>query len=209
MAVIKSGASTDQLTIDTTSKAARVTLYDSTGRELYPAKSYSISSFFTPVATPNHLVIIQGSATTTIKVIAMWIYTQTTAAGSAQFFLKKYSTAYSGGVFVSAGTPVPLDSADAAATAVVGHFSTDPTPGTLVGTIRAVTIATPVLRPATPAGIIELSGVDMITGTQVAVPNSVQPVTLRGTSQYLAIDFNDVALVAGQVHQYTVVWTEE
>lgn len=35
MAKIQSGASADQLTIDPTSKAARVTLYDSTGRELF------------------------------------------------------------------------------------------------------------------------------------------------------------------------------
>lgn len=141
----------------------------------------------------------------------MWIYTQTTAAGSVQFFLKKYSTAATGGTFVSAGTPVPFDSNDGAATTNrVGHFTADPTPGTLVGTIRAVTIATPVLRPATPAGIIELSGVNMITGCQDNLDNvSVQPITLRGTGQYIAIDFNDVALVAGQIHQYTVVWTEE
>jgi len=37
MAVIKSGASTDQWSIDAVSKAGRVTLYDSTGRELLPA----------------------------------------------------------------------------------------------------------------------------------------------------------------------------
>ena len=209
--VLKSGASTDQLTIDPVSKAARVTLYDSDGREAHPPKAYAISSFFTPAATPNNLVTITGSATKTIKVYSMWIYTQTTAAGSVQFFLKKYSTAATPGVFVSAGTPVPLDSADAAATAVVGHYTTDPTPGTLVGTIRAVTIATPVLRPATPAGIIELSGVDMIHGSQIGAAGFgvTCPVTLRGTAQYLAIDFNDVALVAGQVHQYSVSWTEE
>lgn len=210
MAIIKSGASSDNLTVDATSKAARVTLYDSGGRELYPAASYSISSTFTPAATPNNLVIIEGSATKVIKVYSMWIYTQTTAAGSVQFFLKKYSTAATGGTFVSAGTPVPLDSADAAATPNrVGHFTVDPTPGTLVGIIRNVSIATPVLRPATPAGIIEVSGVDMITGTQTAMPNATNPVTLRGTGQYLAIDFNDVALVGGQIHQYSICWTEE
>lgn len=211
MAVIKSGASTDQLTIDATSKAARVTLYDTSGRPVNSSATYGISSIFTPAATPNNLVIIQGSATKTIRVQAMWIYTQTTAAGSVQFFLKKYSTNHSGGTFVSAGTPVPFDSNNAAATVNnVGHFTADPTPGTLVGTIRNVSIATPVLRPATPAGIIEISGVNMVTGTQDNLDNPhIQPMTLRGTAQYLAIDFNDAALVAGQVHQYTVVWTEE
>lgn len=214
MAIIKSGSSTDQLTVDPTSKAARVTLYDSAGRAIAGAATYSISSNFTPVATPNNLVIIAGSATKTIRVYGMWIFTQATAAGSAQFFLKKYSTLWGGaGVFVSAGTAVPFDSNNAAATAAqVGHFSTDPTPGTLVGIMRAATIATPVLRPATPAGIIELSGIDMISGTQsmdATTSGLLQPITLRGTAQYLAIDHNDVALIAGQIHQYTVIWTEE
>lgn len=213
MAIIKSGASTDQLTIDATSKAARATLYDTSGRPISSAATYGISSSFTPPSTPNNLVIIEGSATKTIRVLSMWIYTQTTAAGSVQFFLKKYSAAATGGTFVSAGTPVPFDSINAAATPNrVGHFTADPTPGTLVGIIRNVSIATPVLRPATPAGIIDISGIDIISGTQdqghFAGP-LVQPVTLRGAAQYLAIDFNDVALVAGQIHQYTVVWTEE
>lgn len=210
MAVIKSGASTDQLTVDVTSKAARVTLYGTDGRPLSTAATYGISSNFTPAATPNNLVLIAGSATKTVRVMEMWIYTQTTAAGSAQFFLKKYSTLYSGGAFVSAGTPVPFDSNNAASTVgQVGHHTTDPTPGTLVGIMRAATIATPVLRPATPAGIIELPGIDMITGTQAPIWINIQPITLRGTAQYLAIDHNDVALIAGQVHQYSIVWTEE
>lgn len=213
MAVIKSGASTDNLTVDPTSKAARVTLYGTDGRPINSGATYGISSFFTPVATPNNLVIIAGSATKTVRVYQMCIFTQTTAAGSVQFFLKKYSTLWGGaGVFVSAGTPVPYDSDNGAATAAqVGHFSTDPTPGTLVGIIRSATIATPVLRPATPAGIIELSGIDMISGFQAPMgPSSmIEPITLRGTGQYLAIDFNDVALVAGQVHQYSMVFTEE
>ncbi len=209
--VIKSGATSDTLTVDPTSKAARVTIYGTDGRPVNTAATYSISSNHTPPATPNNLVIIEGSASKTIRILEMWIFTQTTAAGSVQFFLKKYSTAATAGTFVSAGTPVPFDSNDGASTVNrVGHFTADPTPGTLVGIMRAVTIATPVLRPATPAGIIEMSGVDMISGSQgVGSPIQVQPITLRGTGQYLAIDFNDVALVAGQIHQYTIVWTEE
>ena len=209
--IIRSGATTDEMTVDPTSKAARVTLYGTDGRPLNTAATYGISSNHTPPATPNNLVIIRGSDTKTIRVLEMWIFTQTTAAGSVQFFLKKYSTLFTG-TLISAGTPVPYDSNDAASTTGgVGHFTTDPTPGTLVGIIRAVSIATPVLRAATPAGIIEISGVDMISGAQGAgsMLASAQPITLRGTAQYLAIDFNDVALVAGQIHQYSIIWTEE
>lgn len=209
---IVSGATSDLLTVDPTSKAARVTLYGTDGRPSNTGATYGVSSFHTPPATPNNLVIIEGSASKTVRVYEMWIFTQTTAAGSVQFFLKKYSTAATGGTFVSAGTPVPYDSNNAAATVNrIGHFTADPTPGTLVGTIRAVTIVTPVVRPASFAGVIELPGVNMISGSQaVGMEQSlIQPITLRGTGQYLAIDFNDVALVAGQIHQYTIVFTEE
>ena len=44
MATIKSGAGTDQLTIDATSKAARTTLYDSTGTELSSMGGISVNS---------------------------------------------------------------------------------------------------------------------------------------------------------------------
>jgi len=209
-AIIQSGATSDLWTIDPTSKAGRVTEYDTAGRPVYPAAVYSISSLFTPAATPNNLVIIEGSSTKTVKVISMWMCTQTTAAGSVEFFLKKYSSVATGGTFVSAGTPVPMDAADAAATPNrVGHFTADPTPGTLLGKIRALSFATPAPRPATPAGIVELSCVDLITGSQGGVTGPLRTVTLRGVSQYLAVDFNDVALVAGQIHQYTITWAEE
>lgn len=44
MAIIKSGATSDQLTIDPTSNAARVTLYDSGGSEVYPPDSHYMVS---------------------------------------------------------------------------------------------------------------------------------------------------------------------
>ena len=80
---VVSGASSDQLTVDPTSKAARVSLYGTDGRPINTGTRYGISSFHTPPATPNNLVIIEGSATTTVRVYEMWIYTQTTAAGSS------------------------------------------------------------------------------------------------------------------------------
>jgi hypothetical protein len=63
MAVIKSGASTDQLSVDATSKAARVTLYNSSGTELSSlpvSGSVSVSNF--PVTQP---VSISGSVPVT------------------------------------------------------------------------------------------------------------------------------------------------
>lgn len=211
MAVIKSGAGTDQLTIDATSKAARTSDYDTTGRDLsvQSKQTFAVTSFFTPAATPTDLVIIEGSATKTIRIISMVIGTTNTAAGSQQFFLIKRNAADTTGTFVSAGTPVPLDSTNAAATANrVGHFTANPGAlGAAAGTINIKRVASPPAVPATWAGVRDNAEVEMIDW----MANSLldQPIVLRGVTQCLAINFNGAALVAGQTHTYKVVWIEE
>jgi len=211
MAIIKSGASTDQLTVDVTSKAARATLYDSAGRELSTQgkQTFMIASTFTPAATPTDLVIIEGSATKTIRIVRIKIITTNTAAGSQQFFLIKRSTADTTGTFVSAGTPVPLDSTNAAATVNrAGHFTANPGAlGTAVGTMNIIRAASPVAIPATFAGIVDEAGYDLLD--HYVNSQLDQLVTLRGVAQTLAINFNGAALVAGQTHAYTIVWVEE
>jgi hypothetical protein len=211
MASIKSGASSDFLSVDATSKAARVTLYDATGRELSSQNklTFGISSSFTPAATPSDLVIIEGSATKTIRIISMAIGTTNTAAGSQEFRLIKRSAADTTGTFVSAGTPVPFDSNNAASTVNrVGHFTANPGAlGTAVGTINMVRVASPAAIPATWAGVRELADVELIPWASWSLMD--QPITLRGVAQTLAINFNGVALVAGQTHTYRIVWIEE
>lgn len=209
MATIKSGASTDQLTIDPTSKAARVTLYDANGREVSPQSkaTYMASGTFTPPATPSDMVKITGSATKTIRVIAFIIVTTNTAAGSQQFLLIKRSADDTTGTFVAA-TAVPVDSNSPAATAVVGHYTANPGGlGAAVGTVNTKRVASPAAVPASFAGIVDDAGVDMIPQAGSSLMD--QTVTLRGVAQILALNFNGAALVAGQTHAYTIVWTEE
>lgn len=209
MAVIKSGATSDQLTIDATSKAARVTLYDAAGREVSPQSkvTYMASGTFTPAATPTDLVTIFGSASKTVRVLSMVISTTNTAAGSQQFFLIKRSAANSGGTPVSA-TLVPMDSTDTGATATVQHYTANAASlGAAAGTINTVRVATPAAIPATWAGITQNAGYELIPAGNTSKLDKF-PV-LRGTAQGLCINFNSVALVAGQTHAYTLVWTEE
>lgn len=210
-AIIKSGASTDNWTIDPTSKSGRVTLYDTAGRNtsLQSKLTYGISSTFTPVATPTDLVIIEGSSTKTVRILSMVIGTQTTAAGSEEFRLIKRSTADTTGTFVSAGTPVPFDSTNAASTVNrVGHFTANPGAlGTALGNINIVRQGSPVLLPASLAGIREVPEVEMIPTMGATLLD--QPITLRGVAETLAINFNGAALVAGQVHTYRIMWLEE
>jgi hypothetical protein len=211
MAIIKSGATSDQWTVDPTSKAGRVTLYDSAGRELsYQSKqTFGISSGFTPAATPTDLVIIEGSATKTVRILSMVIGTTNTAAGSQQFFLIKRSTADTTGTFVSAGTPVPLDSANAAASVNrVGHFTANPGAlGTVVGTLNQTRVASPAAVPGSFAGVAANADAELVPW----MANSMldQPIVLRGVGQCLAINFAGAALVAGQTHTYRIIWIEE
>jgi len=208
MAIIKNGASSDQLTIDPISKAARVTMYDSAGREVSSQKltTFAASGSFTPVATPTDIVTIIGSASKTVRVLSVTLGTVNTAAGSQILFLIKRSTADTGGTPVTA-TNVPFDSADTA-TAVVQHYTANPAAlGTTVGTINTVKVSSPVATPATFAGIVFRTDVELLPiATLTGLP---KPVTLRGVAQQLAVNFGGAALVAGQIHTYTVVWTEE
>lgn len=209
MAIIKSGASSDQLTIDATSKAGRVTLYDAAGRALaFQSKAtFYCAGSFTPAATPNDIVHIFGSASKTVRVLSMRIGVANTAAGSQIFYLIKRSAVHSGGVFV-AGTAVQGDSADAAATATCGHFTTDPTPGASAGTVNIIKVGSPAVTPATWAGITDAAQWEMIPLADSGL-GVYKPITLNGVAQGLAINFADVALVAGQIHHYNIVWTEE
>lgn len=208
MAIIKSGATSDQWTIDPTSKSGRVSLYDDAGRLILPQtkQTFYASGTFTPAATPTDLITIFGSATKTVRIVAFEVQTTNTAAGSQQFFLIRRSSANAGGTFVTANA-VPSDTNDSA-TATAGHYTANATSlGNTVGTIRTIRIASPVAVPTSFAGVSVIAGADFLElggGAQVQ-----KPIVLRGVAQGLCLNFAGAALVAGQTHAYTIVWTEE
>lgn len=205
MAIIKSGASSDQLTVDATSKAARVSRYDSAGREnsFQKTATYSVGiPAFTPPATPTDLFTITGSGTKTVRVISVLAgFTQTTA-GNNRIYTVKRSTANSGGSS-SAPTAVPFDSTNAAATATVLSYTGNSTPGSLVGNLAINNCYSPILATGT-------SGPDyQLTPNGIVTELLAQPVTLRGTGEVLAINFNGAALPSGLSVVGTIVWLEE
>jgi len=210
MAIIKSGAGSDQWTIDSVSKAGRITAYNSLGREVAPNSkaTFMASGTFTPAATPTDLVTIFGSGTKTIRVLKLEIGTTNTAAGSQQYFVVKRSAVNTGGTFVAA-TAVTKDSTDGtSATATVGHYTANPSAlGTAVGTILTKRLASPVAVPASFAGVAIDAGHDFAQDSPGNTPG--KQLTLSGTGQGYAINFNGAALVAGQTHYYNVEWTEE
>ena len=204
MAVIKSGSSTDELTIDPTSKAARVTEYlASVARaawaDNHPTYSYSNPSFTIP-ATPTDIITIDGSASKTIAITRAWLSTIQTTAGVNAWFLAKRSTARTGGVQV-AGNIVPHDSSDAAGSANVGHWTTKFTGGgTLVGNVWGGYLDSPAVATAGIGGFIGI----IIDFSRIYG----KPLLLRGTGESLAINFNGAALPAGMTCLGGFTWFE-
>jgi hypothetical protein len=205
MAVIKSGSSTSQMNVDSTSLAAQVEIVGPAGEKITNKKTYVASNSFTPSTTPQDLVTIFGSSTKIIRVQSMKIGTSNTAAGSQTFTLSKRSAVSTGGTEVIT-TGVPVDSGDAAATAVVKHLTTSAnTPGTAVGVLVTKRVGSPAVVPGSFAGVREDTDSEMLP----IVNGQVKPVTLRSATEGLAINFAGAALVSGQVHTFNIIWTEE
>lgn len=201
---VKSGATSDTLTVDATSKAGRATLYDSAGREISTNVKQTYSAAFpafTPPATPTTLFAITGSGTKTIRVISMNIGTVQTTAGVNRIYAMKRSTANSGGTS-AAPTIVPHDSNNGAATATVLSYTVAPTTGSLVGNVAILNVYSPILATGTSAQNQDFP----VNGVAWDLP---QPVTLRGTGQVLEFNFNGAALPSGMSVTGNIIWTEE
>jgi hypothetical protein len=74
--------------------------------------------------------------------------------------------------------------------------------------VNTLKVASPVLVPATFAGIVQQAEVELLpsVGNTSGLP---QPITLNGVAEGLCVNFNGAALVSGQIHNYNIVWTEE
>lgn len=201
---VKAGASSDLWTIDPTSKAGRVTLYDASGRELSTESKATYSAAtatFTPPATPTDFFIINGSASKTVKIISLkWSAIQTTAGINTVFLIRRTS-ANSGGTAV-ATTVVKHDTNDAAATATPQHYTANPTTGSSSGQIQTLKLLTPAAASLMANVTYELLPLD-----NKGMPKAI---TLRGTAEGLAINFNGAALPSGMASMAVcATWTEE
>lgn len=120
-----------------------------------------------------------------------------TAAGAYDFLLIKRSTANSAG---TSSTPavVPLDSTNAAGTAVVKAYTANPTLGSAVGTIvsRKATVTT-------AAGAIPEVPLVIQFGQGQA-----QEIVLRGVAQMLCLNLNGATMTGGSLN-IDILWTEE
>ncbi len=204
MAVIKSGITSDQLTIDATSKAARVTLYNSDGSYGAEKPTYRASTIIPLVAAvtvnvPFFNIIGSASKTVTIKRIAISGATLT-AVGYFTVNVVRLSSASSGGTSTTL-VNVQMDTNDPAATAVVKAYTAAPTSGALVGTIatnRCLWQSTTAVGTSIPRDYLFEFG-DM---------PETKGIRLRGVSQEMALLFPVVLASAGTL-SVDIEWTEE
>lgn len=159
------------------------------------------NAFFTPPASATDIWQIYGSSSKTVKILEVRLTLKSSASATYNdFYLLKRSTANTSGTAVTA-TPVALDSSNAAATAVVKHYTANPTTGTLVGTVATFTTngtSNSAVTAQLPQGLVLFD--HKITG---------QPVVLRGTGEGLVLNCNGVTVANSGSPCVTVVFTEE
>lgn len=203
MAIIKSGSSTDQLTVDPISKAARVTAYNPDGSLALVSVKASYLAFtptFSPGATPQDIFSITGSATKLVRVLSFYLSVGQTAAGVNSWQIVRRSTANSGGTS-AAVSPIRSDLNDPVQTATVLQYTANPTAGTLVGNAWAGQVGA--VTPTT-AGIPGLVGLYINFTEELG-----KPIILRSAADVLAWNFGGVALPAGLAVRCGCRWTEE
>lgn len=204
MAVIKSGASTDELTIDATSKAARVTLYNSDGSyngEKATYRASTIDGLVTATGADVPFLNIIGSASKTITVKRIAVSGVTlTAVAYLMVNVVKLSTASTGGTSTTL-VNVPTDSNFAAATAVVKAYTAAPTAGNLVGTVSSQRI----LGQATTAAA---AGIPRDWLFDFGDMPETRGIVLRGATQELALVWA-TAPGSAPTLAIDIEWTEE
>jgi hypothetical protein len=179
-------------------------------KQTYAAGITNLGGVGAPIATtPTDIVTITGSATKVVKVRKVHISGIATIGAQIDVFLIKRSSANSGGTAVTVNK-VPYDSLNAAATATVVYYTANPS--TLGGTVNAGTISQSMLYlcPST-VGAASASG-PLTSGNYIDIEfkdGDKQPLTLRGTSEVLAINLNGITVPAGTNLEIDIEWTEE
>lgn len=184
-------------------KSMQIVALDPTGAQMSNGEgrkaTYSAATIaYAPYASPQDIVGLLGSATRRVRVLRFAVSGRATAANQLDVQLVKRSTADSG------GTPTPLaavphDSNDGAATATANSYAAAPTPGTLVGAIRAQQIN---LSAAGSGGAAVPVEFDFGTVNDKAI-------VLNGAAEGLYLNLNGAAMPAGTVLNVFVEWTEE
>lgn len=163
-----------------------------------PVKTTYASSItnLATAANATDVVTLSGSASKTIKIVEIGISGSATAAITLSVQLIKRSATNTTGTSTTP-TVVPLDSANAAGTAVFRAYTANPGAlGTVVGTIKAYKL---LIDSTTIAS-------NFVIYQHGSMPG--QPIVLRGTGEFLGINFNATTVTGSSMCIY-IIWTEE
>lgn len=158
----------------------------------------AFTPIFSPPITPTDAFVIEGVAGKTIRVWRVFLSTVQTVAGINTWFLNKHSTANAGGTPVSTAK-IPHASGQASSTALVQHYTANPTPGTSLGSIGTFRLNSPTV---TTAG---LGNSDLMIDF---VSTIGFPIVLQGPTEGLVWNLAGAALPAGLSVVAGVMWTE-
>jgi hypothetical protein len=157
----------------------------------------------TLVATPTDAIVIQGSNTQVVRIKRIILSGVATAQGNMGVELIRRSTAGTlGSAVLTAVVPGKVDIQDPAATAVISTVGT-----ANIGTVGA------------SAGVLAAGRVSFgITGTGIGGSgnqltfdfdeDSSDPIVLRGTSDFVVVNFAGGAVPAGGLLDFTIETTE-
>jgi hypothetical protein len=166
---------------------------------LYPTYRAAITGLVT-AASATDFFTIQGSATKTVYVTDMRCSGIGSTAGTPDIQVVKRSAANTTGTSTSP-TVVPLDSQNAAGTAVVKAYTANPGAlGAIVGVVDSYKLALP----------LAATGSEMQVGaTDFLQSRFTQPIILRGVAQTLALNGNAATLAAGASLNCSATWFEK
>lgn len=157
------------------------------------------SGSVTPAATATDVVVLKGATGKVIRVTSITVTGTATAAANLAVYAYKRTEANTGGT-ATQPTPTKMDSADAAASAVVDLYSANPSALGAGGVVAADLVQLPA---ATSPAFGAVSWVETF-GTRNA-----RALVLRGAAEALAINLNGASLPAGTALMVRIEWTEE
>ncbi len=153
---------------------------------------------FSPTGTAaTDICELRGSASRTVKVRRIYFNGMATTAATDPVAIIKRSTANTAGTGETL-VNVPLDSLNAASTAVVEAYTANPTVGTAVGTIA---------DPQFSFGTLTTAGAQAFP-SHLLFGQLGSPIVLRGIAQAVTVNLNAQSL-SGIVASCTFEWTEE
>ena len=151
-----------------------------------------------PSATPTDLIVIQGSATKTVRIRSVVVTGTATAAANIIMSLVRRSTANTGGTFAPQ-TLVNRDKRDDAPTCVVNLYTANPTSlGTSLGAADGGRLN---IAPAANGGIDRLA-------LQYSWLNDKAPI-LVGITDFIAINLAGIAWPAGGLLDLAIMLSED